>query len=350
MKSIEEIKAYDHGYGDLEDKLIAIFKMSGPPDFETADELIRLGADVNSEGPDDDENILSEILMGYHCWHDMDEKDLDLEIIGGYMIQVIHYFLDHGFDVNKKDGRYGAQCLYSLVLSVQSRSIIEATKLLIGAGAENLCIDKESTEGERPIDFVGMECSFESVCENNYNASNVLEATYQIYEAIEAKKPYIDIDSYEAVIGKTITKVLIEKPKEGKALHDVMFTNGRFGKCFYTNIYFLFEDRMLIATPYNDFWTDKFDSSIRTLNISAEFSKIIGATVEKVEFAHNSIIEKMNHYTQPVATFVMSNGNSVSFSTSFGEVPKDKCTAYYYFGEPIIRKENEPGIDRWWNE
>ena len=43
MKNIDEIKAYDHGFGVLENKLIDVFKMSGPPDFETADELIRLG-------------------------------------------------------------------------------------------------------------------------------------------------------------------------------------------------------------------------------------------------------------------------------------------------------------------
>jgi len=348
MKNIDAIKAYNHGYGTLEDKLIAVLSMSGPPDFETADELIRLGADVNAEGPDDDDNVLSEILCGYTCWQFEDEEYTDLNTIGGYMIQVIHYFLDHGFDVKKKNGRYGAQCLYSLVISVQDRSMIEATKLLISAGAEDLYVDNEHTEGEKPKSFLDAENCYQRVCEYNYHVANVVEATYQIYQAIEEKKPYIDIDSYEAIIGKTITKVLIKKPKEGKALHDVMFTNGRFGKCFYTNIYFLFDNRMLIATPYNDLWTNRFDSSVRTLDISSDFSQVIGATVDKIEFAHNGLSEKMTHYTQPVATFRMSNGNSVSFSTSFGEVPKDKSTAYYYFGEPIIRKEDEPGIEYWW--
>ena len=338
MKNIEEIKAYNHGYGDLEDKLIAVFEMSGPPDFETADELIRLGADVNAEEPNEN-NVLSEILRGYTCRQSEN---------CGYMIQVIHYFLDHGFDVRKKNGRYGEQCLYSIVVSDQDRSMIEATKVLMGAGAEDLYTDKACSEGEKPYSFLDAENCYQRVCEYNYHAANIVEATYQIYKAIEEKKPYVDIDSYEAIIGKTITKVLIEKPKDGKALHDVMFTNGRFGKCFYTNVFFLFEDRMLIATPYNDFWTDKFDSLTRTLNISAEFSKIIGATVEKVEFAHNGLNVKMTHYTQPVASFIMSNGNSVSFSTSFGEVLKDKSTAYYYFGERIIRKEDEPGIEYWW--
>ncbi len=348
MKNINEISNYDYGYGELENKLISLLSMSGPPDFETADELIRLGADLNAEKQNDDDNILSRIIRGYQCWQPNDVERIDENTIGEYMIQVIHYFLDHGFDVKKKNGRYGAQCLYSIVLSVQDRSMIEATKLLISAGAEDLYVDKEQTEGEKPKSFLDAENCYQRVCEYNYHAANIIEATYQIYKAIEEKKSYIDIDSYEAIIGKTITKVLIEKPKEGKALHDVMFTNGRFGKCFYTNIYFLFNDRMLIATPYNDFWTDKSDSSVRTLNISSEFSQIIGATVEKVEFAHNGLNEKMTHYTQPVTTFIMSNGNSVSFSTSFGEVPKDKSTAYYYFGEPIIRKEDEPGIEFWW--
>ena len=345
-------KAYDHklGYGMLETKLLSIFQKSGPPDFAAADELIRLGADINAEGDEYDGNILFEILCGYQCWQTDDGHEVDDELIGEYMLQVIHYFLDHGFDVNRKNGLYGAQCLYGLVLSMPNRAVVEATKLFIKAGAKDLYIDEEQTEGEKASSFLGAEITFQSICEHNYHISNSLEAAYQIHVAVENQKPYDDIDSYEAVLGKKIERVLIEKSVNGRVLHDVILSNGRFGKCFYTRIFFLFEDRMMIATPYVDFWTDKYDPSIKTLDISSEFSLITGSSVEKVMFNYNGVSREMSHYTQPVATFVMKNGSAITFTTSFGEVPDDTSTAYFYFGQPIIRKENEPGIDRWWNE
>ena len=146
MRRIEDIKAGNYGYGELEDKLIAVFK-SGKPDFETADELLRRGADVNAEGKDDGENILSEILGGYESnW----EGDYPCPECGEAMLEVIRYFLSHGFDVRKKDGRYGAQCLFSLTLSVFDRHIIDATKLLLKAGAQNINITSNPDDEETP--------------------------------------------------------------------------------------------------------------------------------------------------------------------------------------------------------
>ena len=55
---------YDHGFGELGNRLIDLFR-SGAPDFEKAEELIAQGADVNSIGSDDGASILSEILEGY---------------------------------------------------------------------------------------------------------------------------------------------------------------------------------------------------------------------------------------------------------------------------------------------
>ena len=47
------------------------------------------------------------------------------------MCAIIRFFIDHGFDVNKCDGCFGAQCLWALTLSTFDRYMIEATKLLL---------------------------------------------------------------------------------------------------------------------------------------------------------------------------------------------------------------------------
>lgn len=349
MKDVNDISDFDHGFGPLENKLINLLTMSGPPDFETTDELIRLGADLNVVGHEDDENVLAKILCGYHCWQNCDGHVVDEAASGKYLLLVIQYFLDHGFDVNRRNGRYGAQCLNSLVLSVQTRAVIEATKLLIGAGARDLNIHEAEEEDGKPSSFFDMEITYQRVCEYDYRISNNLEAAYQVIKNAEENKSYAEIDSYERIIGKRISRVLIEKPKKGKALHDVMLKNGRFGKCFYSNLFLLFEDHRLIVTPYVDLWTDKDTRSIQTSDVSTAFTPIMGKTVDQIVFSHNGVYDKMSHYTQPVASLILSNGQTLTFTTSFGEVPDEKCTAYCYFGQPIIRDDGEPGIEMWWD-
>ena len=53
-----------HGYNPLSWQLIRLFQ-SGEPDFEAAEKLIGQGADINDQGDDKDENVLSEIIQGY---------------------------------------------------------------------------------------------------------------------------------------------------------------------------------------------------------------------------------------------------------------------------------------------
>ncbi len=74
---------------------------------------------------------------------------------GQNMIQMIQYFLDHGFNVHKYNGRYGAQCLYALVL-FQERSVIEVTKLLFHAGAEDISTEAKQTESGYSKSTFGM--------------------------------------------------------------------------------------------------------------------------------------------------------------------------------------------------
>ena len=146
--------AYDYGYGDLGNKLVELFQ-SEKIDFDAAEDLIRQGADVNTIGKDDNENILSVVIENLctsgsddaaseacnncerddctGCEHSCDSRQNP----GRFMCAVIRFFLDHGFDVNQCDGCFGAQCLEALTLSTFDRYMIEATKLLLDAGAKN---------------------------------------------------------------------------------------------------------------------------------------------------------------------------------------------------------------------
>lgn len=338
---------YDYGYGTLEDKLISLFR-SGAPDFEAAEELIRLGADVNAMGPADDENILSEILFGYywskhgdkisdacaHCnqTHCQDCKhNLDLNPhLGPSMCAIIRFFLAHGFDVSKCDGCYGAQCLLALTHSTYDRFMIEGTKLLLDAGAKNRTVSPTSTDADdTPLGCISAEGSFQGIVEHRHSSANIYQAIYQIYQAIEGGKSYGGIDSYEIAVGKKIQKVLVEK-KDGQPIFFSMDLPG-FQKdhCFTQPLYFVYEGGALITTQYADFWTDTVLPNIDLVDVSEYFEGIVGNVIQRFVYDHRSVIKGTDHYGQPITTIEMDSGHRIRFSINFGEVEAEARAAFY---------------------
>ena len=55
-----------HGYKPLSWELIKLLSQ-GPPDFAGAEKLIHQGADVNDQGEDKEENVLSRIMFVARC-------------------------------------------------------------------------------------------------------------------------------------------------------------------------------------------------------------------------------------------------------------------------------------------
>lgn len=109
-------------------------------------------------------------------------------------------------------GCFGAQCLHALAYSTYDRSIIDATKLLFDAGAKNCSIWPNSDDEEEatPWSTISTKCSYTETCENDYAMSNIFEAVYQLYQAVEDGRPYGGIDWYGAATGKKILRVLAQ--------------------------------------------------------------------------------------------------------------------------------------------
>ncbi len=337
--------AYDYGYGILGNKLIDLF-CSGAPDFEAAQALLDQGADLNAVGKDDDENILSEILSGYgnnsqgntanpackicfeaccdNCAHSLSPS------AGQSMCQIIRFFLANGFDVNKHDGCYGAQCLWSLTLSTFDRYMIEAIKLLLDAGAKNRTISRTSNdEDETPWSFIATEGSYQRACEHDHAKSNVFEAVYQIYQAVEDGRPYRGIESFEVAIGKTILKVLAEDNDDKSIFYSMDLPEFKKDNCFNSTLYFVYDGGVLISTQYADFWVDSIMPENKLVDVSEYFCGVVGSTIERFTFEHKSIVKGTTHYGQPITTLEMSSGQKVKFSINFGEVEKEDRAAFY---------------------
>lgn len=345
--------AYDYGYGELENQLIELFR-SGAPDFEAAEELLRQGADLNAAGNEDDENILSEILMGYwhsrhgdnmwssacdhcdedHCENCKHNDDLNPKL-GPSMCKIIRFFLAHGFDVGKLNGCYGAQCLYALVLSTFDRYTIEATKILLDAGARNRTVSPKSTDGDNtPWDFIDTERSFQEACDHGYETSNLYEALCQIYQAVEDKKSYGGIDSYEIAIGKKVLKVLAERDGLQSPFCCMSLPQFHQDNCFTQNLYFVYEGGVLITTQSGAFWTDTRLPDTHLLDVSGYFNGVIGSTIQKFTYDRQIIEEGGTCYGQPVTVIEMSSGKKVKCSINFGEAKGGMVLGHTTDAEP----------------
>lgn len=339
--------SYKYGYGELEDKLINLLR-SGTPDFEAAEKLIQQGADVNAVGKYDDENILSEILSGYwqsaykdimfdECENcegndcDVCENKRNLNPnLGESMCAIIRFFIAHGFDVNKCDGCFGAQCLWALTLSTFDRYMIDATKLLFDAGAKNRSISPTSEdEYETPWSFISAEGSYQGICEHDHSQSNLYEAIYQIYQAIEDGRAYDGIDLYEQAVGKKIQKVLVEKEDEKDIFFSMNLTEFKKENCFTRNLYFVYDGGVLITTQYAEFWTDTILPDKELIDVTEYFEKIKGQEIKGFTF-DNKVVEKdRTRYSQPITIIEMESGYKIRFSINFGEVKEDERAAFF---------------------
>lgn len=329
--------ACDYGFGVLGNKMIDLFR-AGAPDFEEAEKLIQQGADLNAVREHDDKNILSEILLYY--WEsargdttsDRHNRSLNPDP-GPSMCKIIHFFLDHGFDVTKCDGCFGAQCLWALTLSTFDRYMIEATKILFDAGVRNRSVSPNpADEDETPRSFIVAEGSFQGICRHDYATSNIFEAVYQIYQAVEDGRPYSGIDSYEVAVGKKILYVLAESNGTQPVFYPLNLPAFKKDNCFNKTLYFIYDGGVLISTQYADFWTDTILPKTELVDVSAHFPGMVGSTIERFTYHHRTIIKDTMHYTQPITTIEMDSGHKFKFSINFGEVKPEERAAYF---EPI---------------
>lgn len=330
--------AYDYGYGELGNQLVELFS-SGPPDFDAAQKLIQQGADLNAAGNDQDENILSEVLYGYrdniaqdNACDDQDnyEHFWDSESDAGlFMCQIIRFFLNHGFDVNKFDGCYGAQCLYALTLSTFDRSVIDAAKILLDAGAKNRSTSPDPAyDDQTPWSFMSIETSYQSTCEHNFHLSNIYEAVCQIYYAAEKGINYSGIDSYEIAIGRKVLKILAGNRGTQSTFRRLSLPEFHSDNCFTENLYFVYNGGALVTTRYGEFWTNT-ELPDDLIDISDRFRSIIGSAIQEITYDCNTIVKGTHFYGQPITTIEMSSGQQLIFSTNFGQADDENYAAYY---------------------
>ena len=335
-----------HGFKGLSYQLTELFNQK-EPDFEKAEELIRLGADIN-DNDGEDENVLSESIFNYlnvsyawsdrtdSTWNDPQRIEWDNER-GTKLIAIIRFFLSHGYDVHRNDNQYGAMCLSSIFMGRFGPKMIEATKVLLDAGAVNAVAYTDDQTTAK--DCADTEGGFADVCEKDHHLGNLYEAIYQILDAKDKGKPYAGIDSYQKAIGKRIRAVLADEENAELVFHAIDTPESKHDHCFSCNLYLALDDGYLVCRQAHNIYYDVNPPEMPWANVSSSFQGMAGCTIKGITFSNNTIIKGKTHYQQPVTELHLSSGKVLCFTTNFGEMENKESFGYFYTTDEISESE-----------
>lgn len=347
-----------YGYNPLSYELIELLR-SGAPDFGLAEELIRRGADINDQGDDKDENVLSEILEGYECIRQdaLSEKDDVCDDcdnngqecfpckynkktqpnVGKDMVKIIRFFLNHGFDVTKCNGKYGMSCLSALVFSAADRYMIEAIKIIFDAYGSNKPKWREDDD-EAPLAVLKTECGYLYSCMLNPYRGNIYETACQVYYALKENRSYEGIQTCEAAIGMKILRVMADETNVKNVFSSMTRSDFKSDHCFRCRLYLMFEGGYLIYSPDASCWVDSTMPEKPLVDVSAYFEPIINKTIRQILFDYHSTDEWANYYELPVnhgdttISITFDSDIKINFSYKFIEVPRKASCSYFYYG------------------
>ncbi len=294
------------------------------PDFTEMERLVREGADVNAASDSSlNDNALSEVIFGSYS----EESDLPKS---DSLMAVVEFFLKHGFDPSRDEGRAGSKCLVNLTWSPCMASKIPTMKLLLDAGFRNIPAwdDKYDPEDGLPIKCIGGEASFQN-CEDDYDAANTFESLYEILLARDEGRPYSGIDRYDAAYGGVLKRVFVSEPKTGAAFFTLNEPTSKHRNCFRGNLYLEFDKGWLKSEGAHSLIFDMERPREIVADVSEGFASIIGEALVNVEFSQNTVSHGSTYYGQNIIIYNFGNGGKLTTQTNFGEILGGEVVGYY---------------------
>lgn len=158
-----------------------------PPDYDEMEAAVRDGADVNAKtGDEDGDTLLTDLFYCYvedRCFpttfegrENWKKVSQEKKINGFYLPKITKFFLDHGFDVNRDHGAYGAYALKELAYSSYDTYALLTAKMLIDAGADvNLIVDGFDTVRGEVYDWLSYNDENAHMGESDWDKAHFLE-------------------------------------------------------------------------------------------------------------------------------------------------------------------------------
>ncbi len=269
--------------------------------FDRCEAMLKRGWDLNKTLDESGENYLSDAIFNAK---------------GKRLVPMIRFCIDHGFDVGKMEGRFGAECLKSVCFSSFDQYLVDAGRELIRAGA----VDVETDSPDRALDIAITERDYQERFEADNVLTNYYEAYIRMLEALREGNTEADFWTFHNAEGKTITHVYASKNS-----NDSTFTDTDIHKNTYTaTLYFEYNDGFLAVDRYNGIWTSGHLPFGITEDVSKKFKDILGRSIKNISFVN------MPKRRFPEVWINMDSGRRICFGTNFEETNReDEHRAYF---------------------
>lgn len=298
-----------------------------PIDWDTLDRALSEIEDINIYDEDNDETLLSSIIM-----------EGDFYEHGEELPEAIRHFIKFGYDVTKNDGLNGYLPLFQLCMSSYDRYILDAAKLLLDAGAPTVCkptmyIEDADDEQASVKEAVDWEKSYAWAVDGSYDWANILQAYSTMIVARNEGKDYHLVNSFHECLNCTLSKV--NYIPDGAPLQ-------REGDItpFHGTLVLWFGNRPLTVCKYVEFVIDPHiveANRERLTSVDADFASLIGAKLIRLQYVDQS-----------TCFLDFDNGCRLLF-TSFPDEEKEWCGAYEITQAVMVSPEEMKVADilRW---
>lgn len=298
-----------------------------PIDWNALDRALSEIEDINIYDEDNDETLLSSIIM-----------EGDFYEHGEELPEAIRHFIKFGYDVTKNDGLNGYLPLFQLCMSSYDRYILDAAKLLLDAGAPTVCkptmytedADDEQASVKEAVDW---DASYAWTVDGSYEWACILQAYSALIAARNEGKDYHLVNSFHECLNCTLSKV--DYIPDGASLR-------REGDItpFHGTLVLWFGNRPLTVCKYVEFVVDPHiveANRNRLASVDADFASLIGAKLIRLQYVDQS-----------TCFLDFDNGCRILF-TCFPDEEKEWCGAYEITQAVMVSPEEMKVADilRW---
>lgn len=270
--------------------------------------------DDYSDSKDDQETMLSDALLCYGYKEDEGRKECP------YIVDIVRFFLEHGYDPHANEEYNGIHALFALAYSTQcDKYSIEAIKLLLQAGAnteKNVYEDEDYTSIHWIV--INHDGDNRGICDYDYYAANYFYTFEVIISYKEAGKDYFKVYHPGFVIGKQLSGIFIMDGFESCAGYTGNIRDTYFGK-----LYFDCEGYMLNISERISLIVDPYlegDAEEIFTDVSGEYQEYIGHKIMRIDYEYSRI----ENYFRPIihCIIIFDNGLKLIISEDYLEGPR----------------------------
>lgn len=270
-----------------------------PPDFNKLEKALNEGLDINihddySEDKDEQETMLSDALDCYGVEDGLKECP--------YIVDIVKFFLEHGYDVHANEEYNGIHPLYKLAYSLAcDKYSIEAAKQLLLAGADT---EKDMYEYEKYTSVEYMVSEQESdkrSIDGDFYASNYYYTFGTMISYRKEGKDYTKVYHPDFAIGKRLNGIYV---MDGFA-KTVGYTGQKHDTTF-SKLVLQCEEYMLnissgirvVIDPYLEGYAHR-----TYYDVSRDYQEYVGQKIVGMEYVNKTVPDWSKTITDLVITF-----------------------------------------------